>query len=235
MVSTDTAPPRHGRICGAAPTAGDGAGLQHGHAAVATGGRAAAATGGRVGVAVWPRVPRGRLARAVLQRLRSSSPTFLVRHCHRSFQLALLLAAAQGLHIDAEVLWAGVLLHDLGRTPTYHAPDVRFEVASANAARALVLEHGMARRRAGNVWDVAALHGTGGISDVKNPETAVGAAGIGADVTGLGLEQLDLDDHRRRRPPPRIPAVLDRCRKSQVSVAALLIGRPVWTYTWPRV
>src|SRR6266705_4707426 len=194
MVSTDTAPPRHGRICGAAPTAGDGAGLQHGHAAVATGGRAAAATGGRVGVAVWPRVPRGRLARAVLQRLRSSSPTFLVRHCQRSFQLAVLLAAARGLHIDAEVLFAGVLLHDLGLTPTYHAPDVRFEVASANAARAFVLDHGMSRKRADHVWDVAALHGTGGISDFKSPETATGADGIGADVTGLGLEQLDQNE-----------------------------------------
>jgi len=153
-----------------------------------------AASGGGAGAAVRPPAPRTRLARAVEHLLRSSSPTFLVRHCHRSFQLALLLAAAQGLHIDAEVLWAGVLLHDLGLTPTYHAPDVRFEVASANAARAFVLEHGMARKRADNVWDVAALHGTGGISDAKSPETAAGAAGIGADVTGLGLEQLDQNE-----------------------------------------
>jgi HD domain len=141
--------------------------------------------------AAWPTVPRSRLAQAVEQLLRTSSPRFLVDHCHRSFQLAILLASAQGLQVDAEVLFAGVLLHDLGLTPRFHSSTLRFEVASANAARALVLDHGMSRKRADSVWDVAALHGTDGISEFKSPETAAGANGIGADVTGLGLEQFD--------------------------------------------
>ena len=46
-------------------------------------------------------------------------------------------------------------------------------------------------KRADNVWDVAVLHGTIGIAAFKSPETAAGANGIGADVTGLGLEQFD--------------------------------------------
>ena len=120
-----------------------------------------------------------------------------MEHCQRSFQLALLIAAARGLQVDVEVLFAGVMLHDLGLTPRFHSPEVRFEVASANAARAFVLEHGMSRKRADNVWDVAALHGTGGISAFKSPETATGADGIGADVTGLGLEQFDQDEISR--------------------------------------
>jgi hypothetical protein len=33
----------------------------------------------------------------------------------------------------------------------------------------------MSPARAEKVWDVAALHGTGGISDLKSPETAVGS------------------------------------------------------------
>lgn len=86
---------------------------------------------------------------------------------------------------------AGVLLHDLGLTPEFHSSTVRFEVASAQAARAFVLDHGMSRNRADNVWDVCALHGTGGISTYKSPETNAGYAGIGADVTGLGLDQFD--------------------------------------------
>ncbi len=156
-------------------------------------GRAGAAPAGSAGAAVRPRAPRTKLARAVEDLLRASSPGFLVEHCQRSFQLALLIASARGLDVDVEVLFAGVMLHDLGLTPIHHAPEVRFEVASANAARALVLEHGMSRKRADNVWDVAALHGTGGISDFKSPETATGADGIGADVTGLGLERFDQD------------------------------------------
>jgi hypothetical protein len=138
-----------------------------------------------------PAAPLTRLARAAERLLRSSSPGFLVEHCRRSFQLAMLFAASQGLEADVEVLFAGVMLHDLGLTPAYRSPTVRFEVASANAARALALEHGMSTERAENVWDVAALHGTGGIAAFKSPETAAGADGVGADVTGLGLERLD--------------------------------------------
>jgi len=115
----------------------------------------------------------------------------LVQHCHRSFRLALLIAEAQSRDVDVEVLFAGVMLHALGLTAAYRSPNVRFEVASANTARAFVRDHGMSRKRADNVWDVAALHGTGGISECKSPETAAGAHGIGADVTGLGLAQFD--------------------------------------------
>src|SRR6266566_7894449 len=103
MASTKTAVTRRAFISGAAVTAGGvvvGVGLNHG--------RADAAMGGSVGAAVRPPAPRSKLARAVEQLLRSSSPTFLVQHCQRSFQLALLIAAAQRLHIDVEVLFAGV-------------------------------------------------------------------------------------------------------------------------------
>jgi hypothetical protein len=47
--------------------------------------------------------------------------------------------------------------------------------------------------RAGQVWDVAVLHATGGIADCKSPETAVAADAIGTDVTGLGLDRFDPD------------------------------------------
>jgi hypothetical protein len=186
---------RRGVSSGAAAAGGVvvGGSLTHGRNDATTG----ATTGGSAGAAVRRHLPRTRLARAVQDLLRSSSPTFLVEHCQRSFQLALLLAAARGLDVDVEVLFAGVMLHDLGLTPAYHSATVRFEVASANAARAFVLAHGMSRRRADNVWDVAALHGTGGIADFKSPETATGAAGIGADVTGLGLERFDQDQINR--------------------------------------
>ena len=145
--------------------------------------------------------PRTRLADAVKGLLQDSSPGFLVDHCQRSFELALLIATAGdvdlGVDLDVEVLHAGVLLHDLGLTPRFHSPTLRFEVASANAARDLVRAHGMDPARADKVWDVAALHATGGIADCKSPETAVAAAAIGTDVTGLGLDRFDPDDIAR--------------------------------------
>jgi hypothetical protein len=131
---------------------------------------------------------RPRFCRAVDRLLRDTSPQFLVDHCRRSFRLAMLIAAASG----AEVVYAGVMLHDLGLTVRYHSTAVRFEVASANAARAFVRRHGMSAERAKKVWDVAALHCTGGIAHAKSPETAVGAAAIDADVTGHKHPQPEL-------------------------------------------
>ena len=90
-----------------------------------------------------------------------------------------------------------MLLHDLGLTPRVRSLEVRFEVASANAARDLVRAQRMDSTRAEKVWDVAALHATGGIADFKSPEASVGSHAIGADVTGLGLDRFDPDDVAR--------------------------------------
>lgn len=132
--------------------------------------------------------PHTKIARAVDDLLTATSPQFLIDHCRRSFARALLFAQAQNVHVDVEVLYAGVLLHDLGLTPRFHSTELRFEAASANAARDLVRAHGMNAVRADKVWDVAALHGIGGLSDTKSPETAIGSRGIVSDVTGLGLD-----------------------------------------------
>jgi hypothetical protein len=131
-----------------------------------TGGRSAP---GDLGPARRLQRPRTRLADAVEELLQDSSPRLLVDHCHRSLELALLIAAASGADLDVEVLHAGVLLHDLGLTPRFHSPTLRFEVASADAARDLVRAHGMDPARAGKVWDVAVLHATGGIADCQSP------------------------------------------------------------------
>jgi hypothetical protein len=80
-----------------------------------------AASGGSPGVAEASaadhrRVPRAgavpdtRLARAVANFTVSSYPPFLADHCQRSFQLAVLIAAAGSVRVDLEVLHAGVLI-----------------------------------------------------------------------------------------------------------------------------
>jgi hypothetical protein len=135
--------------------------------------------------------PRTRLAEAAEQLLQDTSPQFLIDHCHRSVELGSLIVAAGNIDLDEEVLFVGVLLHDLGLTQRFHLSEVRFEVASADAARDLARAYGMSPARAEKVWDVAALHGTGGISDFESPETAVGSDAIGRDVIGYGLDEFD--------------------------------------------
>jgi hypothetical protein len=142
---------------------------------------------------VMTSTPQTRLEKAAEKLLNQTSPDFLIDHCHRSVDLASLIVAAGNIALDEEVLFVGVLLHDLGLTQRFHSSEVRFEVASANAARDLALAYGMSAERAANVWDVAALHGTGGISDFKSTETAVGSDAIGRDVVGYGLDEFDPD------------------------------------------
>jgi hypothetical protein len=138
-------------------------------------------------------VPETRLGRAVANFAADAYPKFLVDHCQRSYELAVLIAAAGSISVDLEVLYAGVLLHDLGLTSRFHSSSARFEVASADAARSFVREHGLSPRRAESVWDVVVLHGTGGIAAFKSPETSVAADGIGRDVTGLDLDEFPKD------------------------------------------
>jgi HD domain len=138
-------------------------------------------------------VPDTPVARAVRDFAASAYPKFLADHCQRSYELAVLIAAAGHVKVDLEVLYAGVLLHDLGLTSRFHSPSARFEVASADAARSFVRDHGMSPTRAEDVWDVVVLHGTGGIAAYKSVETLMAADGIGRDLTGLDLDEFPTD------------------------------------------
>jgi hypothetical protein len=135
-------------------------------------------------------VPGTPLARAVRDFAASAYPKFLADHCQRSYELAVLIAAAGHVKVDIEVLYAGALLHDLGLTSRFHSTSARFEVASADAARSFVRDHGLSPRRAEDVWDVVVLHGTGGIAAYRSVETLMAADGIGRDVTGLELDEF---------------------------------------------
>jgi hypothetical protein len=138
-------------------------------------------------------VPATRLAQDVADFAAGAYPQFLADHCQRSYELAVLIAATEGISVDLEVLYGGVLLHDLGLTPQFHSSTARFEVASADAARSFVRDHGLSPERAEAVWDAVVLHGTGGIAAYKSVETSVAADGIGRDVTGLDLDEFPKD------------------------------------------
>lgn len=135
-------------------------------------------------------VPNTPLARAVADFADGAYPPFLANHCQRSYDLATLISNAGNVSVDLEVLYAGILLHDLGLTRQFHSSSARFEVASADAARSFARHHGLSAKRSEAVWDVVVLHGTGGIAAYKSIETFVAADGIGRDVTGLDLEEF---------------------------------------------
>ena len=136
-----------------------------------------------------PDTPLAREAAALLD---AECDGDLAGHCQRSYQFAALTARAEGVEVDEEVLYLGTLLHDLGLSRRYDGPE-RFDVRGANVVRALLLDHGMERARAENVWDVIALHAVGAIAQHKSPETRIANRGISVDVRGVGADVLPTD------------------------------------------
>ena len=86
--------------------------------------------------------PETTLAVAAHRLVSESCPAHVVAHCERSYRFAMLLAHIEGIEVDAEVLYLGVIMHDLGLAPRFHS-DARFDVGGANAARAWLLGAGM--------------------------------------------------------------------------------------------
>jgi hypothetical protein len=132
------------------------------------------------------------LARQARQLLHTSCDAHVVAHCERSFQFAALLARADEIDLDVEVLYIGTVLHDVGLAAQFRGPE-RFEMRGANAVRTILRDAGMADARAENVWDVIALHASTAIATHKSVETRVANRGISIDVRGEGAERLPAD------------------------------------------
>lgn len=135
------------------------------------------------------RIPDSRIAQDALALAREASPEFLLNHTLRTFVFGSLLAERRGWKVDAELLFLGALLHDLGLTEAHRAPS-RFEVAGADAALRFLRERGYPEARAEVVWDAIALHTSLGIADRKRPEIALVHLGAGVDVIGLKLDEI---------------------------------------------
>ena len=143
--------------------------------------------------------PDTELSRKARDLVHGCCPAHVVAHCERSFQFAALVARAEKVDLDFEVLYIGTLMHDVGLTPQFDGPE-RFEMRGANAVRAMLLGSGMETSRAETVWDVIALHASSAIAAHKSVETRIANRGISIDVRGAGTDRL---------PPDAVRAVLD--------------------------
>jgi hypothetical protein len=145
-----------------------------------------------------PVPPDTRLCREATELVREASPEHVFNHCLRSWHFAALLAERNGVAHDAEVLYLGTIMHDIGLVHGLREP-VRFEVTGANQARAHLTDRGLEPERAAIVWDVIALHTSLGIAEHAGPEVALGHMGISVDVVGRWVEDI---------PPQELDAVL---------------------------
>lgn len=135
-------------------------------------------------------IPDSKIANSALALLKACSPKFLCNHCMRTYAFGALGARRLGKTFDPEIGFVAAALHDLGLMPEYEGQTQRFELDSADAARAFVIANGYDAQKADLVWEAVALHSTVGVPLRKAPEVALVHIGAGVDVFGVSLERF---------------------------------------------
>ena len=135
-------------------------------------------------------LPDSRVARAATELVRDTETELLFNHSRRVFLFGALTGARRGLVVDTELLYVGVMFHDMGLMAPYRSATERFEVDGANAARDFLTQHGFGEGDIEQVWDAIALHTTPGIPRHKKPVVALVTSGVEMDVLGIAYDEF---------------------------------------------
>jgi hypothetical protein len=151
-------------------------------------------------------IPDSKLAREITELVRDTESPLLFHHSSRVYYWGALAGKRRRLKFDPELLYAGAMFHDMGLTHQHSSTQERFEVDSANAARAFLRSHRIAQRDIDTVWTAIALHTTPGIPPHMHPVVALVTAGVEMDVLGLAYSEYSDAEreavvHAHPRPP----------------------------------
>src|SRR5215831_7201997 len=94
-------------------------------------------TAGRTSIS-GVKIPDSKLAQEATQLVRDTESPLLFNHSTRVYYFGALAGKTRGLKFDPELLYMGAMFHDMGLTPQYGSKSNRFEVDSANTARAFL-------------------------------------------------------------------------------------------------
>jgi hypothetical protein len=136
------------------------------------------------------RIPDSKLAQEITELVRDTESRLLFDHSSRVYYWGALTGARRGLRVDAELLYAGAMFHDMGLTPQYSSANERFEVDSANTARDFLRGHGISQQDIDTVWTAIALHTTPGIPQHMHPVISMVTAGVEMDVLGIAFSEF---------------------------------------------
>jgi HD domain len=141
-------------------------------------------------------IPDSGLAREATATAQAAENEALFGHSLRSFVFAELIAKAQNVRHDPELVYVAALLHDIGLTNAFATPHRRFEVDGAEQAKNLLTKRSAPDNRIRIVWDAIALHTMYGIARYKDPEVRLVSAGVITDVGAAFAPVLKKDDMR---------------------------------------
>ncbi len=140
-------------------------------------------------------IPDSNLARAITAMVQDTELPLLFHHSSRVYYWGALAGKRRGLKLDAELLYAGAMFHDMGLMPKHRTEHERFEVDGANTARDFLRSHGISEADIYTVWTAIALHTTPDIPHLMHPVVALVTAGVEMDV--LGIAYSDYSDAER--------------------------------------
>jgi hypothetical protein len=138
-------------------------------------------------------LPDTSVAQAATRLAQSTESPSVFNHSVRSYLFGELVAAHEGMRpgadYDADALFLGCVLHDLGAGSAAPGKE-RFEVEGADLAAALLTEHGCERTLVDDVWEAIALHTSMGIADRRGALCHLVGSGVGVDF-GRNAEFID--------------------------------------------
>jgi HD superfamily phosphodiesterase len=144
----------------------------------------------RVGEVAGVRVPNSDAARAAHRLCRDASPPVLYAHAVRSFLYASLLADRERERVDAEALYVGCVLHDIGLTPSHQHPSRPFEHISAEVAVELTSTFGWPEVRRCDLRRAIILHMAEEVAASETAEARFLEAGVALDCTGRRFAEI---------------------------------------------
>ncbi|WP_019408480.1 HD domain-containing protein [Pseudomonas psychrophila] len=130
-------------------------------------------------------IPDSALAKATTEYIRDVESDLLYNHSRRVFLFGALSGQRKQLAYDPELLYVGAMFHDLGLVEGHRTDNERFEVDSANSAKAFMKPFGLSDDDVEQVWLAIALHTTPGVPQHLRPNVALVTAGVEMDVLGI--------------------------------------------------
>jgi len=128
-------------------------------------------------------VPETVLTRAARKAAEDVLTPSLLHHSYRAYRFGRALGELDGLQVDAELLFAAAMLHDIGLVNPPNGSD--FTLSSMRLAREVADEVGLSTDATEVVQTAITMHYTPGVSTAAGPGAYLLSAGAAVDVAGV--------------------------------------------------
>ncbi len=132
--------------------------------------------------------PDSPLTRAAREAATAALPSTLLNHSHRTYVFGRALGELEGIEVDAELLFAAALLHDVGLVLATGRED--FTLTSARAARDVSERVGLSTAATTTFQTAITMHHSPRVTLAAGPVAYLLSAGAGVDVLGLRCWEL---------------------------------------------